>query len=445
MQIYKEEQNYSYIVYQGSNPDPSYLYKPDFFNFVENIYKMVDISDFYICIINVAKIYNTTDWSHVSDISECYEYLKNCQKIAAKNNKTFLIVLDNVFEIPSYIDNYKEIIDNLTEYLNITHKQISIFSITFDYNNKVKHITNYFPSIDYFKFYLHRYNYSTNPQHHFVCLARRPRPVRVFTITQILDKNLERYGRISLGSMSDVDSAIPQHAQARLLLPEKYHARYPFLLDGYIDNFKDQFGNHPNITGALFNLVIETAADKNSANSFWSAPGMSEKTTKAFAAGQIPIFVTPYKTLHHIRALGFDLFDDIIDHSYDTQTIQYFRVMKAVEQLEKMCDKPIEYWQEWKQANISRFEKNYNRLKFFMENHREITKLQLEQYLNDVKFQFNNNVLDVLEPLPQSFEITPVETVEITEISNQLKIAVTNIPVEHKNRKQLYEEWKASR
>ena len=83
--------------------------------------------------------------------------------------------------------------------------------------------------------------------------------------------------------------------------------------------------------------------------------------------------------------MGFDLFDDIIDHSYDTQTILYFRVMKAVEQLEKMCDKPIEYWQDWKKENIKRFEKNYQILQKLVIIHKNITANQITAYLQSLK------------------------------------------------------------
>lgn len=58
---------------------------------------------------------------------------------------------------------------------------------------------------------------------------------------------------------------------------------------------------------SLFHIVAETAVDK---------PLLSEKTYKIFAVGQIPIICGPQHAVSHLRDLGFDMFDDIVDHSY---------------------------------------------------------------------------------------------------------------------------------
>jgi hypothetical protein len=46
---------------------------------------------------------------------------------------------------------------------------------------------------------------------------------------------------------------------------------------------------------------------------------LTEKTFKVFAWHQLPIFVATPGHVAVVRSLGFDLFDDIIDHSYDTE------------------------------------------------------------------------------------------------------------------------------
>jgi hypothetical protein len=58
---------------------------------------------------------------------------------------------------------------------------------------------------------------------------------------------------------------------------------------------------------SLFHIVAETAVNK---------PLLSEKTYKIFAVGQIPIMCGPQHAVSHLRDLGFDMFDDIVDHSY---------------------------------------------------------------------------------------------------------------------------------
>jgi hypothetical protein len=58
---------------------------------------------------------------------------------------------------------------------------------------------------------------------------------------------------------------------------------------------------------SLFHIVAESEIDKFL---------LSEKTYKIFAVGQIPIMCGPQHAVSHLRDLGFDMFDDIIDHKY---------------------------------------------------------------------------------------------------------------------------------
>ena len=59
---------------------------------------------------------------------------------------------------------------------------------------------------------------------------------------------------------------------------------------------------------SLFSIIAETSVH----HTF-----LSEKTFKVFAAGQIPIMCGPQGAIMHLKQLGFDVFDDIVDHSYD--------------------------------------------------------------------------------------------------------------------------------
>ena len=49
----------------------------------------------------------------------------------------------------------------------------------------------------------------------------------------------------------------------------------------------------------------------------WRTRFLTEKTFKAFALRQIPIWVAVPGLVEEVRKLGFDLFEDIVDHSYD--------------------------------------------------------------------------------------------------------------------------------
>jgi hypothetical protein len=59
-----------------------------------------------------------------------------------------------------------------------------------------------------------------------------------------------------------------------------------------------------------FNIVTETLYDEY--------PGLySEKTLLAFLAHQIPVMISTPRMVEKLRLLGFDMFDDIVDHAYD--------------------------------------------------------------------------------------------------------------------------------
>jgi hypothetical protein len=71
------------------------------------------------------------------------------------------------------------------------------------------------------------------------------------------------------------------------------------------------------------NIVTETQYD--------TPPGIiTEKTLMAFAAGQVPIVIGHQGIVDHCRELGFDMFDDLVDNSYD-QLPNNIRAEQALE------------------------------------------------------------------------------------------------------------------
>lgn len=62
---------------------------------------------------------------------------------------------------------------------------------------------------------------------------------------------------------------------------------------------------------------------------------LSEKSFKVFAWHQIPIFSASPGHVQVIRSLGFDVFDDIIDHSYDCANNQHLHRLKILNAISK--------------------------------------------------------------------------------------------------------------
>ena len=59
-----------------------------------------------------------------------------------------------------------------------------------------------------------------------------------------------------------------------------------------------------------------------------------------------------------LRDFGFDLFDDIIDQSYNQEDDPMRRIICAIDELEKICNISIAKLAEFKQNNLQRFIKN---------------------------------------------------------------------------------------
>ena len=68
---------------------------------------------------------------------------------------------------------------------------------------------------------------------------------------------------------------------------------------------------------------------------------ITEKSLKPFYYYQLPIFVAPHKHLSELRKIyGFDMFDDIIDHSYDSEEEPSIRMQLIFKQIELIKNNP---------------------------------------------------------------------------------------------------------
>jgi hypothetical protein len=123
----------------------------------------------------------------------------------------------------------------------------------------------------------------------------------------------------------------------------------------------------PALTGALFNVVCETAYEPNTSQLVHHhRPGMTEKSYKCFALFQIPIWLAPYRAVACYRNLGFDVFDDIVDHGYDLEPDPIKRIRLVTDQIENIVK--LNQLTEIKTKLIPRFEKNWQQLKYYAHN-----------------------------------------------------------------------------
>ena len=144
--------------------------------------------------------------------------------------------------------------------------------------------------------------------HILLCLMRRPTATRSQICKYILNTfNPEDYV-LSYGS------AIPSS-----YFDDIANVDLPILLDGNTNN-GDAYHlmSDPRAFECLVNLVAETSDQiYNNADVGYASQFITEKTFKAFAWHQLPVWVAVPGTVQRVRELGFDVFDDWVDHSYD--------------------------------------------------------------------------------------------------------------------------------
>lgn len=159
-----------------------------------------------------------------------------------------------------------------------------------------------------------------------LCLMRRPswsRAKFAYALTNSVDRN---FLRISFGTLPSNQT-------------ENYQsffntARLPLLINGIAEYDIQHNQSDLLFHTCLFNAVVETSSQTDQDS--WRTKFITEKTFKAFLLRQIPIWFAVPGLVAEIRKLGFDLFDDIIDHRYDLNSNEHQRITSVTTQLSRL-------------------------------------------------------------------------------------------------------------
>ena len=214
--------------------------------------------------------------------------------------------------------------------------------------------------------------------HHYVCLNNQHRWQRLQLVKILLHRNL-----ISRGQVSYLNAP-------RSELEKQYSDRFPMVLDKKDVTWSQ--GHDINLSalrGAAFNVITESSYEKNPNRGTLEThhlPGLTEKTFKSILLGQFPIFVAPAKTVQCYRDLGFDAFDDVIDHRYDLEPDPEKRLLMIADQIDRCVRYSLPDLQILSDRNRDRFQRNLDRFRWFSNNHlADLPKWQ--EWLEDWKNQ----------------------------------------------------------
>jgi hypothetical protein len=209
---------------------------------------------------------------------------------------------------------------------------------------------------------------STKP---FISLNRNRRQHRVATLSYLFGKGYEEYGQITyLGqyidaSISDLLDYLPwrfdeHHAEARQAMlvgyPKFYNNKSLAVEEyGIYEEVNDNVTNfNQNLRERYENSFVEIVSESS-----FSAPSymITEKWLNSVYGCNFPILLGGCGAIAHLREIGFDLFDDIIDHSYDQIANPFDRIFSAIDTNHRLLTDVNYVKQLWKD-NMHRFEKN---------------------------------------------------------------------------------------
>ena len=127
----------------------------------------------------------------------------------------------------------------------------------------------------------------------------------------------------------------------------------------------------------VFNIITETTCDTNSLN-------LTEKSFKGIANCHPYLVIGDVNTHTHIKDLGFELYEDLIDYSFDSIDDSEIRLNSALKEVKRIYNIGGNGILEWYKKNIDKIE--HNKIKFFEYKFSDMIK----ETILDLKKQFSS-------------------------------------------------------
>lgn len=303
-----------------------------------------------------------------------YENTLNFKKrFNLNSNKIVLIcdvISDNNFETISDFKVFNSKYFSFYAYLTFTHDSFSVFN-----GHQLQMMEN-LPM-------------NTNRKKLFVSRNGRFNEFRAYTLYQIFKKELIDFGIISAffyGSNKTIHKDFKDVTYFNQFMDKEYWdtkvaSNFPIRIDnfflGWDENENADISGELHHTDVFSNAYVDLVTENINYNPItFEYNTLTEKSLKPFLFYQLPIFITYQNNLKCLRDMGFDLFDDILDNSYDSIEDPKERIDVALSNLTKLKDVNLNPY----------FETNKHR---FINNRNLIFKLAFSDGLIDI-FRFIN-------------------------------------------------------
>lgn len=190
-----------------------------------------------------------------------------------------------------------------------------------------------------------------NSQHTFISLNRNVRDHRIMLLSYLYGADLSQHGHISFLQGENIDYSkiktnlldrsfweftMPRHSRFRDVMIQGYQMishNQSLVTDDYEIYHKGKVNDNISNFNARLRPLYQKSFVEIVTESMYSAPSfhVTEKTWHVFAGCNFPIFISGPGAVRHLRSLGLDLFDDVVNHDYDLIDNPIDRMIAAIE------------------------------------------------------------------------------------------------------------------
>ena len=217
----------------------------------------------------------------------------------------------------------------------------------------------------------------------FVCLNKAPRAHRVRLVEEILSRGIEKQGIVSCGYDSiNVDYSKICIKGLEHKFPLQIETNERITNDDDVNQTLSNFNEESFIT-----VVAETSCeqiDHPLMRGGCDKIFITEKTLKAFITGTFPLILAPKNAVEHLRSRGFDMFDDIIDHSYDNYADPNIKIKMIVDELEKLLQMDISQLKELHDSYKGRLDANRINTLHYTKDIMDKRPIQMQQFIDNI-------------------------------------------------------------
>ena len=189
-----------------------------------------------------------------------------------------------------------------------------------------------------------RYLTDKHITHDFNCLIRRIDPIRQSWFYQLIRRNLLPHGLVSFlgdetrshridGKLLATKDVLEEHYELYLQTFKEEHVVAKTLIP--YRNFDASESLQDVIMRSKFSIVLETYFDRNNCITY------SEKIFRCLRLPRPWILFAQKYAVQYLKTIGFDILDDLVDHSYDDIDFAVDRQVRMLDIAQELCS--LEY------------------------------------------------------------------------------------------------------